>query len=71
MEESQQSADARYQKGRISVDEYWGLVRPAFELQRKRCYGDMRIDRIVQIPEGKPPGPDASEIELEFSTYEL
>ena len=71
MEESQQEADARYQKGRISFDEYWGIVRPAFELQRKRCYGDMRIDRIVQIPEGKPPGPDASEIELEFSTYEL
>ena len=65
----QQDAKDAYDKGRISFDGYWSIVKPAFALERKRYYGEMRIDRVVQIPPGRSPGPDASKEELEFSTY--
>lgn len=66
----EQAVKDRYEKGSIPFEEYWEKVRPAFARERKRFYGDMRIDEIKMIPEGKSPGPDASKEELEFSTYQ-
>ncbi|MBQ9014742.1 MAG: CDP-glycerol glycerophosphotransferase family protein [Firmicutes bacterium] len=73
MTEEQQEAQEAYDKGRISFDDYWKILRPAFALERKRCFGDMRIDRILPIPEGKDSGPEASkasrEEQLLFSSF--
>lgn len=66
---AQQEIKERYEKGKISFDEYWKSLRPAFALERKRFYGDMRIDEVIQIPAGREPGPGCSKEELEFSTY--
>lgn len=70
LDQDQEEAARRYRKGKISFGEYWKIVRPAFARERRRFYADMRIDRILQIPEGRPPGPEATKEELEFSTYE-
>lgn len=66
-----QEISDRYKKGKVSFEEYWKAVRPAFALERKRYYGDMRIEKIIQIPEGRQPGPGVSAEELEFSAYDL
>ena len=65
----QQKVSDAYEEGRISFEEYWNGVRDAFALERKRNFGDMRIDRLVQIPEGKKPCPESTIEELEFSLY--
>ena len=59
----------KYRKGKIPFAEYWEKVRPVYALEKLRYYGGMPIDRVVQIPEGRGPCPEASEEELEFSTY--
>jgi len=66
---AQREIKERYEKGKVSFEEYWKELRPAFALERKRFYGDMRIDRVIQIPPGKDPGPTSTKEELEFSTY--
>lgn len=65
----QQQIRSRYEEGKVSFREYWEAVRPAFALEKERYYADMPIRRVVQIPEGREPGPDVFEEELEFSTY--
>ena len=67
----EQAAEERYKKGELSFSAYWATVRETYGLERQRYYGDMPIHRLVLIPPGRPPGPEASEEELEFSTYEV
>ena len=64
----QQAADA-YEKGEISFEAYWEAVRDAFALERKRNFGDMRIDRLEQVPAPGKIGPESTIEELEFSLY--
>jgi len=71
LDPAQQEAQDRYDRGKLSFDMYWERVRPAFALERERNYGKMPIDKLIQIPAGKAPGPDATKEELEFSTYEI
>ena len=66
---AQQEASDRYEKGKISFEEYWKSLKPAFALERKRFYGDMRIDEVIRVPGGADPGRGQSKEELEFSTY--
>ena len=70
LDPEEQEADDRYRRGKLSFPEWWEKLRPAFALERKRYYGDMRIDGIVQIPEGKSPGPGCSPEELEFAVMQ-
>ena len=70
LDPDQQEADDRYGGGKISFSEWWEKLRPAFALERKRYYGEMRIDQVVQIPEGRPPGPECSQEELEFAVIQ-
>ena len=64
----QRAADA-YEKGEISFEAYWEAVRDAFALERKRNFGDMRIDRLEHVPAPGKIGPESTIEELEFSLY--
>ena len=70
LDQAQQEAEDRYQSGKLPFPQWWEQLRPAFALERKRYYGDMRIDRILEIPEGPPPGPECTHEELEFAVMQ-
>ena len=70
LDSAQQEAEDRYRSGKLSFAQWWEQLRPAFALERKRYYGDMRIDRICEIPGGRPPGPDSTREELEFAVMQ-
>ena len=70
LDQEQEEVSRRYKKGKCSFEEYWQVTRPAFARERQRYYAGMKIDRVIQIPEGRKPCPEATKEELEFSTYE-
>ena len=70
LDAAQQEAEDRYRSGKLSFAQWWEQLRPAFALERKRYYGDMRIDRICQIPGERPLGPDSTREELEFAVMQ-
>ena len=65
----QMKAEKEYKEGRLSFDDYWKSVRPAFARERIRYFGGARIDGIVEIPDKGAPGPEHTKEELEFTAY--
>ena len=65
----QEDAGKGYEDGRISFDEYWDIVRPAYAIEKRRYLGDAPVSDIIQLPSYHEPGPDSTEMELEMAAY--